>query len=154
MMRSAKSSSRWWTDPFRKLLFELFLPQNLCALGVSVVNKILIRKGSIYWVNFSACEDPGNNHRRPGLVIQNDALNNSKLNTVSILVITPTLKFGELPGNVVLKKGEANLSERAVINVTQIKTVNKSSIGDKIGSLSNERMDEVHEGLKLVMNIS
>ena len=65
--------------------------------------------------------------RRPGLVIQNDALNDSNINTVIMLAITSTLKFGELPGNIVLQKGEANMPSRCVINVSQIKSVDKKS---------------------------
>ena len=71
-----------------------------------------------------------------------------------MLAITSTMKFGELPGNVVLRKGEANIPKKCVINVTQIKSVDKQSIKEKIGTLSQKRMDEVHEGLKLVMNLS
>ena len=71
-----------------------------------------------------------------------------------MLAITSTIKFGELPGNVILRKGEANLPKKCVINTTQIKSVDKKSIKEKIGTLSNRRMDEVHEGLKLILAIS
>jgi len=91
--------------------------------------------------------------RRPGLVIQNDALNDSNINTVIMIAITSTLKFGELPGNVVLQKGEANMPRRCVINVSQIKSVDKQSIKENIGSLSDKRMAEVYQGLRLVMDI-
>lgn len=113
-----------------------------------------IRKGSIYWVDFSPGGKSAANELRPALVIQNDALNSSKLNTVSLLAITSILKFGELPGNVVLEKGEANLPQSGVINVTQIKTVKKSCLKEMIGSLAKERLDQVEEGLKLVLNLS
>lgn len=75
--------------------------------------------------------------RRPGLVVQNDLLNDSKLNTVIVIAITSTLKFGELPGNVRLHKGEANLPKPSVINMTQIKTVDKLSLKDFIPNLSH-----------------
>jgi mRNA interferase MazF len=71
-----------------------------------------------------------------------------------MLAITSTMKFGELPGNVVLRKGEANIPKKCVINVTQVKSVDRHSIKEKVGTLSKKRMDEVHEGLKLVMNLS
>ncbi|MGD9081293.1 MAG: type II toxin-antitoxin system PemK/MazF family toxin [Desulfobacterales bacterium] len=115
---------------------------------------MVIRKGSIYWVDFSPGKGSEPTGRRPGLVIQNDILNGSNLNTVIMLAITSTMKFGELPGNVVLRKGEANIPKKCVINVTQIKSVDKQSIKEKIGTLSKKRMDEIHEGLKLVMNLS
>ena len=91
---------------------------------------MVIRQGSIYWVDFSFGKGSEPTDRRPGLVIQNDILNDSKLNTVIMLVITSTMKFGELPGNVALRKGEANLPKKCVINVTQIKSVDKAGFKD------------------------
>lgn len=114
---------------------------------------MVIRKGSIYWVDFSPGKGSEPIGRRPGLVVQNDILNDSNLNTVIMLAITSTMKFGELPGNVVLKKGEANVPKKCVINVTQVKSVDKKSIKEKIGTLPKKRLDQVHEGLKLVMNL-
>lgn len=113
---------------------------------------MVIRNGSIYWVDFSPGKGSEALGRRPGLVVQIDALNDSRLSTVIMVAITSTLKFGELPGNVVLQKGEANVPKRCVVNVTQIKSVDKRWLGEKIGTLSNERMAEVYQGLKLVMN--
>ena len=114
---------------------------------------MVIRKGSIYWVDFSPGKGSEPVGRRPGLVIQNDILNDSNLNTVNMLAITSTMKFGELPGNVILRKGEANIPKKCIMNVTQIKSVDKKSIKEKIGTLSKKRMDEVHDGLKLIMSI-
>ena len=70
-----------------------------------------------------------------------------------MLAITSTLKFGDLPGNVTLRKGEANLPKKCIVNVTQIKSVDKNSLSERIGSLSKKRMDQVHDGLKLVMDM-
>ena len=113
---------------------------------------MVIRNGSIYWVNFSPGKGSEPLGKRPGLVIQNDALNDSKINTVIMLAITSTMKFGQLPGNVTLQKGEANLPKACVINATQLKSVDKQSIQEIIGTLSKDRMSEVYEGLKLIMN--
>ena len=114
---------------------------------------MVIRKGSVYWIDFAPGKRSEPRGRRPGLVIQNNVLNDSNLNTVIVLAITSTMKYGELPGNAVLKKGEANLPKRCVVNVTQIKSVDKESIREKIGTLSEKRMSEVHEGMRLVMSI-
>ena len=91
--------------------------------------------------------------RCPGLVIQSNALNDSKINTVIMLAITSTLKFADLPGNVTIRKGEANMPMKCAINATQIKSVDKASLTEKIGSLSNQTMEEVVQGLQLVMDI-
>ncbi len=114
---------------------------------------MVIRKGSIYWVDFSPGKGSEPLGRRPGLVVQSDILNDSKISTVIMLAMTSTLKFGDLPGNVVLGKGEANLPRKCVVNVTQIKSVDKRSIKEIIGTLAKERMAEVETGLKLVMSL-
>jgi mRNA interferase MazF len=115
---------------------------------------MVIRKGSVYWVDFS----PGKGFEplcmRPGLVIQSDVLNDSKISTVIMLAITSTLKFGELPGNVVLNKGEANLPRKCVVNITQIKSVDRRSIKEKIGTLSKTRVEQIENGLKLVLGLA
>ena len=69
---------------------------------------MVIRKGSVYWVDFFPGKGSEPLGTRPGLVIQSDVLNDSKISTVIMLAITSTLKFGELPGNVVLNKGETD----------------------------------------------
>lgn len=114
---------------------------------------MVIRRGSVYWIDFSPGKGSEPKGRRPGLVIQNDVLNDSRLNTVIVVAITSTMKFGELPGNVVLKKGEANMPKACVINMTQIKSVDKESLIELIGSLSGEKMEEVAQGMKLVMDV-
>ena len=115
---------------------------------------MVIRKGSVYWVNFSPAKGSEPMGKRPGLVLQNDLLNDSKLNTVIVAAITSTMKFGELPGNVSLHKGEANLPRPSVINMTQIKTVDKRSLKEKIGTLSKDRMAQVYKGVKLIMDLT
>ncbi len=113
----------------------------------------MIRKGSIYWVDFSPAKGSEPMGRRPGLVIQADAINDSNINTVIMLAITSTMRFGDLPGNVTLQKGEANIPKRCVINVSQIKSVDKNSIREKIGTLTKEKMAAVTEGIKLVLDL-
>ncbi len=114
---------------------------------------MVIRKGSIYWVDFSPGKGSEPMGKRPGLVVQHDRLNDSKLNTAIVLAITSNMRFGDLPGNVTLQKGEANMPKKSVVNVTQIKTVDKDSLKEMIGSLSKERMAKVYDGIRLIMDM-
>ena len=91
--------------------------------------------------------------QRPGFVIQSNAINDSRINTVIMLAITSTLRYGDLPGNVTLHKGEANMPKRCVINASQIKSVDKNSIKEKIGTLSKDKMAKVEEGVRLIMDM-
>lgn len=114
---------------------------------------MVIRNGSIYWIDFSPGKGSEPRGRRPGLVVQSNILNDSQLNTVIVLAVTSTIKYGELPGNVILKKGEANLPKKCVVNVTRIKSVDKNSIKEKIGTLPALKLAKVYEGMKMVMSI-
>lgn len=113
---------------------------------------MVIRKGTIYWVDFSPGKGSEPRGQRPGLVIQANAINDSKINTVIMLAITSTLRYGDLPGNVTLRKGEANMPKRCVINVSQIKSVDKNSIKEKIGTLTKEKMVAVEDGIRLLLD--
>jgi mRNA interferase MazF len=85
-------------------------------------------------------------------VIQNDVFNASRINTVVVCVLTTNLKRAQAPGNVTLSKGEANLTKKSVVNISQVVTVNKSDLKDKIGSLSSEKTKEIIEGIKLLVD--
>ncbi len=114
---------------------------------------MMIHKGSIYWVDFPGSNNYGKGDCRPGLIIQNDVLNESRLNTTVVVAITSVPEFGKLPGNVIVEKGEANMPWQGVVNVTQIMSVEKKRIGERIGSLSVETVRKVCAGLKLIMKL-
>jgi len=75
----------------------------------------------------------------------------SKINTVVICALTSNLKRAKAPGNVLLKKGEGNLKKDSVLNISQIITVDKSDLVEKIGSLSPSRVKQIIEGFKLLI---
>lgn len=110
-----------------------------------------IKQGDIYWIDFGIPEGSEPGYRHPHVVIQNNLFNASKINTVVVYALTSNLKWAKSPGNVLLKKGEANLPKDSVVNVSQIETVDKSFLVEKIGSLSSSRIKQIIEGVKLLM---
>jgi mRNA interferase MazF len=112
---------------------------------------VVIKQGDIYWVDLGdpSGSEPGYKH--PHLVIQNDIFNRSRIDTVVVCSLTSNLKRAESPGNVLLGKGEANLPKPSVINVTQIFTVNKQDLVERVGSLSRNRMAQVLQGIELLI---
>ena len=113
----------------------------------------MIQKGSIYWVNFPGNHGSAEKELRPCLVIQNDILNESRLNTTVVVAITSVPEFGKLPGNVIIKKGAANMPWQGVVNVTRIMSVEKKRIEKMIGTLPDKLMEKVCDGLKLIMQL-
>ena len=92
-------------------------------------------QGDVYWVRFGHSGDSGPSGRRPAVVIQNDLLNRSNINTTIVSLITSNLKLAGVPGNVLVKKGIANLPKSSVVVISQMATVDKSRLLDKIGTL-------------------
>ena len=112
---------------------------------------MVIKQGDIYWVDLGSPSGSAPGFTHPHLVIQNNLFNQSKLNTVVVCALTSNVKRAEAPGNVLLRKGEANLKKKSVVNITQIVTVDKSDLKEKIGTLSSSRVNQVVEGIKLLI---
>ena len=93
--------------------------------------------------------EPG--YDRPYVIVQNNAFNDSRINTVVVCGLTSNLRRGGDPGNVLLFPGEADLPEQSVVNASQIVTLNKSQLRTRIGALSPERISEVLRGVNLVL---
>ena len=109
-----------------------------------------IRQGDIFWIDIDEPKRSEPGFTRPFVVIQNNLFNQSKINTALVCALTTNLSRENAPGNVRLYKGEANLPKPSVIVVSQMLTVDKSELRDKIGTLSKKRVDEVLEGIKLI----
>jgi mRNA interferase MazF len=107
-----------------------------------------INQGDIYWVELDEARGSEPAFRHPHVVIQNDAFNHSNINTVVVCVLTSNLKRAASPGNVMLKKSEGGLPKKSVVNITQVITVNKSDLKEKIGQLSKSRVKQIIEGLE------
>ena len=111
----------------------------------------MIRQGDIYWIDLGEPLGSAPGFRHPHVVVQNDVFNSSRIHTVVVCALTSNLRRAEAPGNVLLQPGEANLPKQSVVNVSQIFTVDKRQLEDKIGSLSPARVGEILEGIRLVL---
>lgn len=110
-----------------------------------------IKQGDIYWVNLADPKGSEPGYRHPHVIVQNNIFNLSRINTVVVCALTSNLKRAAAPGNVLLKKGEGNLPKDSVVNISQVITVNKSDLEEKVGSLPPAKLKEVIEGVKLLI---
>ena len=106
----------------------------------------MIRQGDVYRVTFAGSRGSEPWGKRPAVVVQHDRFNQSRINTVVVAAITSNLRYDSLPGNVRLRKGEANLAKPCVVNVTQLHSIHRTYLGEKIGSLSHGKRREAGEG--------
>jgi mRNA interferase MazF len=109
------------------------------------------RQADIFWVRFGRSGDSGPSGKRPAVVIQNDLLNRSNIRTTVVALITSNKKLGEIPGNVRLKKGMGNIPKESVVVVSQIATVDKTRLIEKIGTLGKAKMEQIITGCKMVV---
>ncbi|MFQ6030243.1 MAG: type II toxin-antitoxin system PemK/MazF family toxin [Dehalococcoidia bacterium] len=115
---------------------------------------MVIHQGEVYWVSFPGARGSEPWGRRPALILQHDRFNRSRLNTVVVLAITSNLRYAAMPGNVRLRKREANLPRPCVINVTQIQTIDRAYLREKIGALPYRLLRRVWQGVRLVLEVN
>lgn len=112
---------------------------------------MVINQGDIFWVELGKPSGSMPGYLHPYVIIQNNLFNRSRINTVVICALTSKLKRAKAPGNVLLPKGEANLPKRSVVNISQIFTVDKFYLVEKIGTLSNKYFQQVIEGINFLI---
>ena len=111
---------------------------------------MIVNQGDIYWVQLKdpSGSEPGYTH--PHVVIQDNVLNHSRIDTVVVCALTTNMKRAKVPGNVLLEAGEANLPRQSIVVVSQVSTVNKTELGEYIGSLSEQRINQILTGMRFL----
>ena len=111
-----------------------------------------VRQGQVWWLDMGIPfgSEPG--YRRPFVVVQNNLFNRSRLQTVVMCAVTTNLRLADAPGNVLLDAGEAQLREAGVVNISQLVTIDRRRLMQKIGDLSDPKMQAVLEGVNLLLN--
>jgi mRNA interferase MazF len=112
-----------------------------------------VKRGEIWWAALPPPSGSGPGFRRPVLVIQSDPFNDSRISTAIVAVITSNLALADAPGNVRAAKAESGLSKPSVVNVSQVLTIDKVLLTDRVRPLSAEVMQRVDNGLRLVLNL-
>jgi mRNA interferase MazF len=114
---------------------------------------MVIERGEIWWADMPAPEGSEPGYRRPVVVIQADGFNRSKIKTVIVVALSSNLALGKLPGNVVLRLAESGLAKDSVMNVSQIVTLNRACLTERVGSVPGELMISLEQGLRMVLDL-
>lgn len=107
-----------------------------------------IHRGDVFWLPPDDSRGPAPSYFHPHVVVQDDVFNHSRITTVIVCALTTNLHRASEPGNVLLEVGEGNLPKQSVVVVSQISSVEKSCLGERIGSLSDERVEQILAGLR------
>lgn len=112
---------------------------------------MVISQGEIWWADLPAPTGSGPGFRRPVVVVQCDALNRSRIATVACVPLTSNLKWASAPGNVPLSARLSGLPKDSVANVSQIVTIDKQLLGERVGKLSRSKLELMLSGIDIVL---
>jgi mRNA interferase MazF len=113
----------------------------------------MVNQVDVYWVTLEDADgsEPGIIH--PHVVVQDDVFNHSRVHSVVVCALTSNITRAKLPGNVLLEAGEANLPRQSVVVVSQISAVDKTQLGEYIGSLSEQRIKQILAGMQFLQRM-
>lgn len=112
-----------------------------------------MRRGEVWWASLPEPAGSGPGFRRPLLIVSANSFNDSGINTVVAAVITSNIRLADAPGNVRVPSRGTGLAKPSVVNVSQIITVDKSFLTERVGRLTARLLVEVDDGLRLVLSI-
>jgi len=95
--------------------------------------------------------EPG--YRRPVVILQADQFNQSRIQTIIAAVVTTNLTLAQAPGTVFLPKKHSRLPKDSVVNLSQIVTLDRSFLDERIGKLPSELVDQIEDGLRCVLSL-
>ncbi len=107
--------------------------------------------GEIWWVDFQEPRGSAPAFVRPGIVVQNDELNDSEINTTIVIPVTTNCRLSDYKGNVFLDKVLTKLTKDSVALCSQVTTVDKEALIEKNSRLSSELLNEIYSELFWVL---
>jgi mRNA interferase MazF len=112
---------------------------------------VVIAQGEVWWADLGEPIGSEAGFRRPVLVVQGDSLNRSRIATTVCVPLTSNLKWGEAPGNVVLKAKSTGLPKDSVANLSQVVALDKTALTERTGRISKQQLQLVFAGLDIVL---
>ena len=112
-----------------------------------------MQRGEIWWAALPAPNGSGPVKRLPVLIVQSDAFNASRIQTVVVAVITSNLELAAAPGNILLRRRDTGLSKDSVVNVSQLITLDKTFLTERVSELPKRLAGTLDEGLRMVVGI-
>ena len=115
---------------------------------------LVIARGEIWWADLPAPTGSGPGKRRPVLVVSADSFNLSRIGNVVAVAISSNLELAAAPGNVAVPANRSGLSKDSVANVSQIITLDKRQLGDRVGALDFDTLAQIEAGLRLALDLA
>ena len=115
---------------------------------------MVISQGDVFWAGLSRATGSEPGDKRPVVIVQRDSINRSKFQSVLVVPLTRQMKHENIPGNILLKKGEANLLSPSLARCTHVMVIDKNRLLEKVGTLPQEKTDEIIDHICWVLGKS
>src|SRR5436190_21532581 len=112
---------------------------------------MVMTQGDIWWADLSTPHGSEPGFRRPVIVVQGDSFNRSTLRTVVAVPLTSNLRWAKAPGNVRLTARATGLPRDSVANVSQLVSIDKDILTDRVGKVSPAKLQLVLAGIDVVL---
>ncbi|MBN8869459.1 MAG: type II toxin-antitoxin system PemK/MazF family toxin [Solirubrobacterales bacterium] len=112
---------------------------------------MVISQGDVFWATLPDPVGSGPGFRRPVVIIQGDEFNASRISTVVVVPLTSNVELAAAPGNFVLPAALTGLPKDSVANVSQISTIDRSLLTERVGHLIQTQLDLILVGIDLVL---
>lgn len=107
-----------------------------------------MHRGDLFWLEPDETRGSVPGYAHPHVVVQDDVFNRSRVDTVIVCALSSNRKRANEPGNVLLEPGEGGLTRQSVVIVSQVSSVRKNCLGEHIGALSDERIEQILAGMR------
>ncbi|KAF3977851.1 MAG: type II toxin-antitoxin system PemK/MazF family toxin [Methylococcales symbiont of Iophon sp. n. MRB-2018] len=112
-----------------------------------------MKRGEVWWASMGEPRGSEPGYRRPVVIVSTNEFNRSLIQTVIVAVVTSNLRLVDAPGNFKITKKQSNLSKDSVVNVSQLITLDKTFLTEKIEKLNPKNINFLNEGIKLVLGV-
>ena len=114
---------------------------------------MVIGRGEVWWADLPEPLGSAPGFRRPVLVVQNDAFNRGRLATVTIVALTGNVRLVDAPGNVLIPAPASGLPRDSVANVTQVLTIPRDVLTERVRAVAPSFMKQIDDGLRLALDL-
>ncbi len=112
---------------------------------------MVISQGDIWWADLPEPTGSAPGYRHPVVVVQCDSMNRSRIATVVCVPLTSNLRWVNAPGNASLPARATGLPKDSVANVSQVVAVDKSVLAERVGRLSQAKIELVLNGIDVIL---